>query len=144
MAVLASICLLHSLKSWHYVAGRLQSPDVQFLFTVPWWRQVRAWAAGAGVILLPLVALCAYAMVVGFVFNYWLVPVLLPPFLLLLAQAAGRQQAPYQGRAGGWRPALPLSITKQNCSLQDRHATCTAPRGGGRYPPASQHLGPLP
>ncbi len=91
VAVLAGICLLYSLKSWHYVAGRLRGPDVQFLLysstALPRGRQVRAWAAVQGVIMLPLVVLCAYAMVVGLVFNYWLVPVLLPPFLLLLAVA---------------------------------------------------------
>lgn len=91
VAVLAGICLLYSLKSWHYVAGRLRGPDVQFLLysstALPRWQQVRAWAAVQGVMLLPLVVLCAYAMVVGLVFDYWLVPVLLPPFLLLLAVA---------------------------------------------------------
>jgi hypothetical protein len=88
---LASVCFLYSLKSWHYVAGRLQGPDVQFLLysstALPRRRQVRAWAAVQGVILLPVVVVCAYAMVVGFVFHHWLVPVLLPPYLLLLAVA---------------------------------------------------------
>lgn len=91
VAVLAGVFLLYSFKSWHYVAGRLRGPDVQFLLysstALPRRRQVRAWAAVQGVILLPLVGLCGYAMVVGLVFNYWLVPVLLPLFLLLLAVA---------------------------------------------------------
>lgn len=91
VAVLASVCLLYSLKSWHYVAGRLRGPDAQFLLysstALPRRQQVWAWAAVQGVILLPLMGLCGYAMVVGLVFNYWLVPVLLPPFLLLLAVA---------------------------------------------------------
>jgi hypothetical protein len=91
VAVLASICLLYSLKSWHYVAGRLRGPDVQFLLysstALPRLRQVRAWAVVQGVIMLPLVGLCGYAMVVGFVFHHWLVPVLLPGYLLLLALA---------------------------------------------------------
>jgi hypothetical protein len=40
-----------------------------------------------GVILLPVVVLCLYAMVVGIIFHHWLVPVLLPAYLLLLTVA---------------------------------------------------------
>jgi hypothetical protein len=89
VAVLLGICLGYSLKSWHYVAGRLQRPDVQFLAysstALPWSRQVKSWAVVQGVILLPAVSLCLYAMVVGLAFHHWLVPALLPIYLLLLA-----------------------------------------------------------
>lgn len=91
VAALLSVGLLYSLKSWHYVAGRLQRPDVQFLTyssnALPWRQQVRSWSVVQGVILLPIVVLCLYAMVVGFVFHHWLVPVLLPAYLLLLTAA---------------------------------------------------------
>ncbi|RZK47772.1 MAG: hypothetical protein EOO59_17435, partial [Hymenobacter sp.] len=91
VAALLGVCLLYSLKSWHYVAGRLRSPDVQFLTyssnALPRRRQVQSWAVLQGVILLPIAALCGYAMVVGFIFHYWLVPALLPAYLLLLAVA---------------------------------------------------------
>jgi hypothetical protein len=44
MAALLGLCLLYSLKSWHYVAGRLKSPDMQFLAyssnALPWYRQL--------------------------------------------------------------------------------------------------------
>lgn len=91
VAVLLGFGVLYSLKSWHYVAGRLKRADVQFLAyssnALPWPRQVQAWAVVQGVILLPIVVLCLYAMVVGFIFQHWLVPVLLPAYLLLLAVA---------------------------------------------------------
>lgn len=85
------LCLLYSLKSWHYVAGRLKNADVKFLTyssnALPWHQQVRSWSVVQGGILLPLVALCLYAMVVGFMFHHWLVPLLLPLYLLLLTVA---------------------------------------------------------
>jgi hypothetical protein len=89
VAALLSVCFCYSLKSWHYVAGRLQHPDVQFLAyssnALPWSRQVKSWAVVQGVILLPPASLCLYAMVVGLAFHHWLVPALLPLYLLLLA-----------------------------------------------------------
>ena len=81
--------LLYSLKSWHYVAGRLKRPDAQFLTyssnAFEWRQQVQAWLVVQGVILLPVVVLCGYAMGVGVAFHHWLVPALLPGYLLLLA-----------------------------------------------------------
>lgn len=88
VAALLGLCFLYSLKSWHYVAGRLRSADVQFLAysstAFGWGQQVRAWAVVQGVVLLPVVVLCLYAMSIGFFFRHWLVPVLLPVYLLLL------------------------------------------------------------
>ena len=88
VAALLGVCFVYSLKSWHYVAGRLKSADVQFLAyssnALPWSQQVTSWSVVQGVILLPPVVLCLYAMAVGFIFHHWLVPVLLPVYLLLL------------------------------------------------------------
>ncbi|HEX8327121.1 MAG TPA: hypothetical protein VF629_06250 [Hymenobacter sp.] len=88
VAALLGVGLLYSLKSWHYVAGRLKSADVRFLAysstALPWPRQLAAWSVVQGVILLPPVVLCLYAMVVGLLFHHWLVPALLPVYLLLL------------------------------------------------------------
>lgn len=91
VAVLLGIGLAYSFKSWHYVAGRLRGADVQFLVyssnAFEWRQQVQAWAVVQGVMLLPVVVLCLYAMVVGFLFHHWRVPVLLPAYLLLLTAA---------------------------------------------------------
>jgi len=88
VAALLGLCLGYSVKSWHYVAGRLKGADVQFLTysstALPWGQQVAAWAVVQGVLLLPLGALCLYAVVVGLLFHHWLVPLLLPAYLLLL------------------------------------------------------------
>jgi len=88
VAALLGVCLVYSLKSGHYVAGRLRKADVQFLAysstALPWAQQVRAWAVVQGVILLPVGVLCGYALAVGLIFHHWLVPLLLPGYWLLL------------------------------------------------------------
>ena len=89
VAALLGVCFFYSLKSWHYVAGRLKRVDAQFLAyssnALSWSEQVRSWSVVQGVILLPVAVLCLYAMVIGFMFHHWLVPILLPFYLLLLA-----------------------------------------------------------
>ena len=86
VAALLSVCFVYSLKSWHYVAGRLKSADVQFLAyssnAFGWRQQVTSWSVVQGVILLPVGVLCLYAMVIGVFFHHWLVPLLLPGYLL--------------------------------------------------------------
>ena len=93
VAALLGLGLGYSLKSGHYVAGRLKSADARFLVysstALPWGRQVVAWAVVQGVVLLPLIALCLYAVAVGLLFHHWLVPLLLPGYLLLLAVGGG-------------------------------------------------------
>jgi len=92
VAALLALGLGYGLKSGHYVAGRLRGADARFLVysstALPWARQVAAWAVVQGVILLPLAALYLYAVVVGLLFQHWLVPLLLPGYLLLLAVGA--------------------------------------------------------
>lgn len=91
VALLLGLGLGYSLKSWHYVAGRLRRPDLQFLLysstALPWRRQLQAWSLVQGVILLPFSSLCGYALVIGLRFHHWLVPLCLPAYLLLLTVA---------------------------------------------------------
>ena len=97
VAALLGLGLAYSLKSGHYVAGRLRSPDARFLAysstALAWGRQVGAWAVVQGFILLPLGVLYGYAVVVGLLFQHWLVPLLLPGYLLLLAVAGAAYYA---------------------------------------------------
>jgi len=91
VALLLGIGLGYSLKSWHYVAGRLRSPALQFLAysstALPWPRQLLAWSLVQGVILLPFFTLGLYALVIGVCFRHWLVLLWLPAYLLLLPVA---------------------------------------------------------
>lgn len=88
IAMLLGTGFVYSLKSWHYVAGRLQDADLQFLAysstALPRHRQLQVWSLVQGVILLPLISLCLYAMVIGLRFHHWLVLLWLPIYLLLL------------------------------------------------------------
>jgi hypothetical protein len=91
--LLGSLFLLYSWKSWQYVASRLQGVDVQFLYyssnASPWPRQVQSWALVQLVVCLPLVVISLYAMLVGLAFGYWLIPLLLPVYLLVLLVSSG-------------------------------------------------------
>ncbi len=84
--LLFGLFLLYTVKAWRYVAGRLQAVDMQFLYyssnALPRRQQVRSWAVVQLVIALPLVLLGGYAMLVGLAFGYWLVPLLIPVYLL--------------------------------------------------------------
>jgi hypothetical protein len=86
--ILFAVFFFYSLKTWQYAARRLQEPDVQFLFysvnALRKPRQLRAWALVQLVTSLPIVILGAYAVVVGVLFGYWLVPLLIPVYLLAL------------------------------------------------------------
>jgi hypothetical protein len=93
VGLLCGLFLLYSWKSWQYVAGRLQAVDVQFLYyssnALPWPRQVQSWALVQFVVCLPLVVISLYAMLVGVAFGYWLIPLLLPVYLLVLLVGSG-------------------------------------------------------
>ena len=88
VAIFFGIFFLYSLKTWQYVAARLRGPDVYFLFysinALSKVRQMQAWAVVQLVVSLPLVILGGYAMLVGVLFGHWLVPLLIPAYLLAL------------------------------------------------------------
>jgi len=79
---------MYSLKSGQYVARRLTAPDVQFLFystnALPRTRQVGAWSIVQLVIALPIISLGLFAMLIGVAFGYWVIPLLIPVYLLAL------------------------------------------------------------
>jgi len=86
--ILFGLFLLYTVKSRHYLAARLQEADVQFLRyssnALRWSRQVQSWALVQLIISLPLVIVGLYAMLIGVVYGYWLIPLLIPVYLLAL------------------------------------------------------------
>jgi hypothetical protein len=84
----AAALFFYSAKTWQYVGARLQAPDTTFLYysinALNRARQLRAWAVVQLAMSLPLVVLGGYAMVVGLAYGYWLVPLLIPGYLLAL------------------------------------------------------------
>ncbi|WP_157530911.1 hypothetical protein [Hymenobacter norwichensis] len=93
VGLLGGLFLLYSWKSWQYVARHLQGADVQFLYyssnALPWSRQVQSWTLVQLVVCLPLVMISLYAMFVGVAFGYWLIPFLLPVYMLALLIGSG-------------------------------------------------------
>lgn len=88
VAIFFGIFFIYSLKTWQYVAGRIEGPDVQFLFysinALSWKRQIQAWSVVQFFMSLPLVVLGGYAMIVGVTFGHWIVPLLIPAYMLAL------------------------------------------------------------
>lgn len=88
VGLFAVILFIYTVKTWQYVGARLQAPDAAFLFysinALSKTQQLRAWSAVQLSMSLPLVALGGYAMVVGLAYGYWLVPLLVPVYLLAL------------------------------------------------------------
>lgn len=93
IGLLSGLFLLYSWKSWQYVAGRLRGVDVQFLYyssnALNWSRQVQSWTLVQFILSLPLVVISLYAMLVGVAYGYWLIPLLLPVYLLGLLVGSG-------------------------------------------------------
>ena len=59
---------------------------------------------------MPMVGLCLYAIVVGFIFRHWLVPVLLPAYLLLLTLAGAGYYTRLLNNTVG-KPDRPIGLT---------------------------------
>lgn len=94
VGLFAGVLLVYSVKTRHYVGTRLKAPDAGFLFysitALSRSRQLRAWAVVQLVMSLPLVVLGGYAMLVGLAYGYWLVPLLIPGYLLALTGYSAR------------------------------------------------------
>ena len=92
MAVLFTIWLAYTIKSCKYVASQLVLMQYQFLFyssnAMSARKQFGSWLIVQSVISIPIIALGLFAVVVGFVFNYYFIPVIIPVYLLLLIAAS--------------------------------------------------------
>ena len=86
--ILFAVFFIYNVKSRQYISRRLKETDVQFLFyssnALSWKQQVQAWTIVQFVVSIPIVVLGAYAITIGFVFGHWVVPLLIPSYLLLL------------------------------------------------------------
>ncbi|OUJ74791.1 hypothetical protein [Hymenobacter crusticola] len=91
VVILFNLFFLYSLKSRRYVARRLKGVDVQFLFystnALSFKQQVQSWSIVQLVLSLPIIILGLYAVLVGLIFDYWLIPLTIPVYLLILIVA---------------------------------------------------------
>ena len=91
---LVGLFLLYSVKCGQYVARRVKQVDVQFLSysitALSWGRQLQSWLVVQLVMSMPIVGLGLFAMLIGFTFGHWLIPLLIPIYLLgLIGSGAG-------------------------------------------------------
>jgi hypothetical protein len=88
MLLLFVIWLLYTLKSSKYVASQLKLPHYQFLFyssnALPRSKQLQTWFIVQLVISIPIITLGLFAVTIGVVFDHYLIPFLIPFYLLTL------------------------------------------------------------
>jgi len=88
MGVLFIIWLGYTIKSYKYVLAQLVLNQHQFLFyssnSLHVKKQFQAWFIVQFIISLPIIALGLFAVVIGIIFNYYLIPLIIPIYLLLL------------------------------------------------------------
>lgn len=84
IVLLLGVFYIYSLKSWQYVAKRLDNADIQFLFystnAAKWKLQMQSWLITQFVISIPILVIGLYAVVIGVIFGYWL-----NPFLIIIS-----------------------------------------------------------
>jgi hypothetical protein len=94
IVVFLVILWAYSAKTWQYVGRRLQAPDATFLRyslnALRPRRQLGAWAIVQLAMALPLVVMSAYGMLVGMAYGHWVIPLLLPVYLLVLVGYSAR------------------------------------------------------
>ncbi|MCW3466247.1 hypothetical protein [Chitinophaga nivalis] len=80
--------ILYTLKSWQYVSAQLRVAEHGFLFysstALPRLRQFRSWWCVQLVILLPAVMYGVAALIFGWIFHYYLLPLITILFLAAL------------------------------------------------------------
>jgi len=88
MGLLFIIWLGYTIKSYKYVLSQLVLNQHQFLFyssnSLPVKKQFQAWFIAQFIISLPIIALGLFAVVTGIIFNYYLIPLIIPIYLLFL------------------------------------------------------------
>jgi len=89
MAVVFILWLIYTIKSWQYVAGQLKLADQQFIFysstAMPQAHQFKSWFLVQVIILLPIISYGLFALAIGIMFGYFVMPVIILLYILLLA-----------------------------------------------------------
>ncbi|GAB3908284.1 hypothetical protein [Mucilaginibacter boryungensis] len=93
LMVVFVIWLLYSIKTWHYTAGQIFGVNQQFLFysstSFSKGQQLKAWMLAQGAMLMPIIAYGLTAVVVGAWHHYYLSPLVILLYLVLLIWLGG-------------------------------------------------------
>ena len=85
----AIVWLGFTVKSWNYISTQILIPENQFLFyssnAIKKSEQFRSWLLVQLIISLPIIIYGLFALVVGIVFDYYLIPIIILTYAFLLA-----------------------------------------------------------
>jgi hypothetical protein len=83
------VWLIYSVKTWHYTAGQIFAVNQQFLFysstSFSKKQQLKAWTITQAAMLGPVIGYALIAVGVGLRYHYYIVPVIVLLYLVLLA-----------------------------------------------------------
>lgn len=95
---------IYSVRSWSFVLKQTQLPEQQFLkysiTAASKLRQFANWCLVQGVISLPVFVYALFCWVVGLIYHYYLIPVLLAAYGALLILVSGALYVWYTNRLG--------------------------------------------
>lgn len=96
---------IYTVRSWSFVLKQTQLPEQQFLkYSVTAASKVRQfadWCLVQGVISLPVFVYALFCWIVGLIYHYYLIPVLLAVYGVLVILASAALYAGYTNRLGG-------------------------------------------
>ena len=88
MGLFFIVCLIYNIKSWQYVALQLSGAEQQFIYysttAMSRQKQFRSWFLVQLFINLPSLVYAVFALCIGLIWHYYLLPVLIFAYLLLL------------------------------------------------------------
>jgi hypothetical protein len=81
--------LFYTVKSWDYVLGQMTTPANEFLYysstAMPRRRQAGGWFIVQMLISVPMILYAIFSIVVGAVYHYYVVPVMIVLYIVLLS-----------------------------------------------------------
>lgn len=89
VALVFIVWLGFTVKSWNYITGQMIMPSNQFLFysstSFSKVNQFKSWFIAQLTISLPIIAYGLFSFVIGIIFDYYIIPVVILSYVLLLS-----------------------------------------------------------
>jgi hypothetical protein len=89
VALVFIVWLGFTVKSWNYITGQMIMPSNQFLFysstSLSKVNQFKSWFIAQLTISLPIIAYGLFFFVIGIIFDYYIIPVVILSYVLLLS-----------------------------------------------------------
>lgn len=89
VALVFIVWLGFTVRSWNYITGQMIMPSNQFLFysstSLSKVNQFKSWFIAQLTISLPIIAYGLFSFVIGIIFDYYIIPVVILSYVLLLS-----------------------------------------------------------